>query len=141
MFVSSVFAMSQMVLTRAKGPNVVLMTAAGAHCVRTGTAGGAEQRCGGCGRSGDGAVGSARTRGQRKGKGDGGVVADGVEGASVEAEPVEQSVELPVPQMAEQLVDMPNIVVELTVSGEAGSSGPGERHDRRRRFSSRSACW
>ena len=41
---------------------------------------------------------------------------------------MEQSVELPVPQVAEQLVDVPKIVVELTVSfGEAGSSGPGGR--------------
>ena len=42
---------------------------------------------------------------------------------------MEQSVELPVPQMLEQLVDEPKIVVELTVSsGEAGSSGPRERN-------------
>ena len=37
---------SQMVLTRAKWPNVVLMMAVGAHCARTGTVGGAEQRSG-----------------------------------------------------------------------------------------------
>ena len=41
---------SQMVLTRVKWPNVVLMTAVGAPSARTGTVGGAEQRCGqGCG--------------------------------------------------------------------------------------------
>ena len=39
---------------------------------------------------------------------------------------MEQSFELPVPQMAEQLVDVTKIVVELAMSsGEAGSSGPG----------------
>ena len=48
---------SQMVLTLEKWCKVVLMTAVGAHCVRTGTVGGAEQRCG---------------QGQRKGKGDAG---------------------------------------------------------------------
>ena len=40
----------------------------------------------------------------------------------VRNDPVEQSFELPVPQMAEQLVDVPKIVTELAVS-----SGPGER--------------
>ena len=56
--------------------------------------------------------------------------------------PVEQVFEFPEPQMVEQLVDVPKIVVELAVSsGEAGFSGPGERDDRRRLYSSRNACW
>ena len=39
--------------------------------------------------------------------------------------PMEQSFELRVPQMAEQLVAVPNIVVELAVSsGEAASARP-----------------
>ena len=42
--------------------------------------------------------------------------------------PVEQFVELLEPQLVEQLVDVPKIVVGLAVSsGEAGSSGPGGR--------------
>ena len=64
-----------MVLTRVKWPNVVLMTAVGARA-RTGTVGGAAMwaRVWACpGRSGDGAVGSARN-GARHEAGDGGDV-------------------------------------------------------------------
>ena len=40
--------------------------------------------------------------------------------------PREQILEFPEPQMTEQLVDVPTIVVELAApSGEAGSFGPG----------------
>ena len=55
---------------------------------------------------------------------------------------VEQFVEMLEPQMAVQLVEVPKIVAGFEVSsGEDGSSGPGERHDRRRRCIIQSACW
>ena len=48
--------------------------------------------------------------------------------------PVDQFFELHEPQMVEQLVEVPKIVVGLAVSCiEAGSSWPGERHCRRSR--------
>ena len=55
---------------------------------------------------------------------------------------VEQLFGFPEPQMMVQVVDVPKIVVELAGSFvEAASSWPGERHDQRRRCSSRGACW
>ena len=97
------------------------MTAAGAHCARTATVGGAQQRCG-PGR------GLPWPQWRRRGKTpETGVVADGVEGVSVEEELVEQSVELPVPQMAEQLVVVPKI--DSQSSGGLGPLGP-ERETR-----------
>ena len=53
--------------------------------------------------------------------------ADDGSAQSFQGGPVKQILEFPEPQMMEQLVDVPEIVVQLAVSsGEAGSSWPGE---------------
>ena len=116
-------------------PHVALEMGAGAQCARTGTKRRVERRGGPvCGaplprlRSRS----SMLLRRGRPGTGRRGFLPEQVSTGSGEADdrsaqgPVEQSFELPVPQMAGQLVDVTKIVVELAMSsGEAGSSGPG----------------
>ena len=97
-----------MVLTRVKWLHVVLMTAVGAHCARTGTVGGAEQRCGrGCGLLWPQWRRSGWLRKEF-------VVSDAVEGIS-RREPVQQ-------RTSEQIENEPQISGRVSPCGGVGAA-------------------